>query len=84
MNDRAWRLAWTGWVSYFGVVEYYALKSKNPRAPLSYYLRHTLGIPRSPVHRKAGQVAFGAGIVWLISHLYERSAGDQDTVRPGP
>lgn len=76
MTDRAWRAAWTGWVVYFGVVEYYALKSRNPKAPLSYYMRHTLGIPRSPMHRRAGQVAFGAGIVWIIQHLYEKTSAN--------
>lgn len=72
MTDRVWRTAWTGWVAAFGVIEYCALKSRNPKAPLSYYMRHTLGVPHSPLHRRAGQVAFGAGIVWLIQHIYER------------
>jgi hypothetical protein len=71
-----WKLVWAGWVIYFAVAERQALKSKDPRAPLSYFLRHTLGIPRSPVHRRAGQVAFGAGIVWLVAHLYERGVDD--------
>jgi hypothetical protein len=70
--DRSWALVWTGWVAYFGVAEYVALRSKDPRAPLSYYLRHSLGIPRSPAHRRAGQVALGAGMVWLVTHLYEK------------
>lgn len=69
---RHWRMVWTGWVVYFGVAEYVALRTKDPKAPLSYYLRHTLGIPRSPMHRRAGQVALGAGVVWLVQHLYER------------
>jgi hypothetical protein len=73
-TDRDWALVWTAWVAYFGIAEYYALRSKNPRAPLSYYLRHSLGIPRSPLHRKAGQVALGAGVVWFVTHLYERAS----------
>lgn len=75
MTDRAWRAAWTGWIVSFGVIEYYAIKSRNPKAPLSYYLRHTLGVPYSPMHQRAGQVAFGAGIVWLIRHLYDKTGG---------
>lgn len=75
-TDRAWRAAWSGWVIYFGVAEYVALKTKNPKAPLSYYLRHTLGIRRSPMHQRAGQIALGAGAVWLINHLYERVTPD--------
>lgn len=72
--DRRWSAVWTGWVLYFGVAEYIALKSKDPKAPLSYYLRHALGVPRSPAHRRAGQVALGAGIVWLTQHIYERTS----------
>lgn len=76
MNDRTWRTVWAGWVTYFAVAEYCALKTKNPKAPFSYYLRHSLGIPRKPLHRRAGQVIFGAGIVWLIGHLYEKVTDD--------
>lgn len=72
-TDQRWALVWTGWVTYFGVAEYVALRSKDPKAPLSYYLRYSLGIPRSPMHRRAGQVALGAGVVWLVTHLYERA-----------
>lgn len=74
--DRRWGLVWTGWVAYFGAAEYVALRSKDPKAPLSYYLRHSLGIPRPGLHRRAGYVALGAGAVWLIQHLYERSIDD--------
>lgn len=70
--DRHWSLVWTAWVTYFGVAEYIALKTKDPKAPLSYYLRHALGVPRSPAHRRAGQVALGAGVVWFVSHIYEK------------
>lgn len=72
MGGRRWRAAWSGWIAYFAVTEYIAVKSGDPKAPLSYYLRHTLGVPRSPLHRRAGQVAFGAGVVWLVHHIYER------------
>ena len=72
--DAAWRTVWAGWVVYFGVAEWAALRSNNPKAPLSYFLRHTLGIRHTPMHRRAGQVAFGAGIVWLVAHLYEKNS----------
>jgi hypothetical protein len=73
MSDRedSWRTIWALWVAYFGVAEYLALKSKNPKAPLSYFLRRSLGIRHRPLHQRAGQMALGAGVVWLISHLYE-------------
>jgi hypothetical protein len=73
-TDRRWALVWTGWVAYFGAAEYYALRTKDPKAPLSYYLRHSLGIPHSPMHRRAGYVTLGAGVVWLVQHLYERAS----------
>lgn len=72
--DATWRTVWAGWVVYFGVAEWAALRSNNPKAPLSYFLRHTLGIRHTPMHRRAGQVAFGAGIVWLVAHLYEKNS----------
>jgi hypothetical protein len=71
--DRRWSLVWTGWVTYFGVAEYFALRADDPKAPFSYYMRHALGIPRTPMHRRAGYVALGAGTVWLVQHLYERT-----------
>lgn len=73
MNDRHWRMIWAGWIAYFAVAEYAALKAENPKAPFSYFMRHTLGIKQHPMHQRAGQVVFGAGIVWLVSHLYERA-----------
>lgn len=74
MSDRHWRSIWAGWVAYFVAAEYAALKARNPKAPFSYFMRTTLGIRQSPVHHRAGQVVFGAGIVWLVSHLYERNS----------
>lgn len=73
-TDRNWSLVWTTWAVFFCVAEYYAIKSKNPKAPLTYYLRNSLGIPRSPMHRRAGQVALGGGVVWLVQHLYEKAS----------
>lgn len=71
MEDRHWRAVWAGWVVYFATAEYVAIRSNNHKAPLSYFLRHTLGIRRSPLHRRAGQVAFISGFAWLAHHLYE-------------
>lgn len=77
MSDRHWRMVWAGWVTYFAVAEYVALKSEDPKAPFSYFMRTTLGTHRASMHHRAGQVVFGAGIVWLISHLYEK-VGDSN------
>lgn len=76
MTDRRWRLVWAGWIAYFAAAEYAALKSGSDKAPFSYFMRTTLGVRRHPVHHRAGQVVFGAGIVWLLAHIYERSIDD--------
>lgn len=70
-TDKQWKLIWGAWAAYFAVAEYYALKSKNPKAPLSYFLRKTLGVPHTVAHRRAGRIALGGGVVWLIEHLYQ-------------
>lgn len=70
-TDQRWAAAWTAWVVYFAIVERAALKSGNRRAPLSYFLRHTLGYRRHPWHRRAGQALAGGAFVWLINHLAE-------------
>lgn len=66
-------MLWAGWAAYFAAAEYAALKSENPKAPFSYFMRTSLGVSQAPVYHRAGQAAFGAGIVWLVSHLYERN-----------
>lgn len=71
LNDRHWRAIWATWVAYFAAAECAALRSGNRKAPFSYFMRTTLGVRRHPVHHRAGQVVFGAGIVWLLAHLYE-------------
>lgn len=75
-TDWRWGALWGVWVGYFAVAEYAALKSTNPKAPLSFFLRHTLGVPHSKAHRRIGQVAFGSGVVWLVSHIYENAKED--------
>ncbi len=70
-RDDGWRFVWGFWVLYFGTAEYIALKTNDPKAPFSYFMRRSLGIRHKPLTRRAGQMALGAGIVWLISHLYE-------------
>jgi len=75
-TDRRWRAVWASWVAYFMVAEYAALKSRDPKAPFSYFMRTTLGVRQHPVHHRAGQLAFGAGVVWLATHLYERVTDD--------
>lgn len=74
LTDRHWRMVWAGWVAYFAAAEYVAVKGGNQKAPFSYFMRTTLGVTHHPMHHRAGQVVFGAGIVWLISHVYERAS----------
>lgn len=74
MRDNPWRYVWAPWVAYFAVAETLAIRSRNPEAPFCHVLRSTLCIRHShPATRLAGQVALGAGMVWLIAHLYEPS-----------
>ncbi len=68
-TDQRWAIAWTLWVLYFAAVERAAIKSGNRRAPLSYFLRHLLGVSRQPMHKAAGQVVAGGAFVWLVNHL---------------
>lgn len=76
MTDRRWRAVWASWIGYFAVAEYAALKSRNPKAPLSYFMRTTLGVRHHPLHHRAGQCAFAASVIWLATHLYERVTDD--------
>lgn len=71
LPDRKWAAAWTAWLVYFAAVERAAIKSGNPKAPLSFYLRHALGVRRQPWHKHAGQVVAGGAIVWVLQHLAE-------------
>jgi hypothetical protein len=71
LTDEQWSAIWAAWIAYFVAAERAALKSGNPRAPLSHFLRRALGTHTKPLHRYAGQVAFGAGVVWLIDHLWQ-------------
>lgn len=73
MSDRYWRTVWGTWIIYFGVAEWAALRSGNRKAPLSYFLRHSLGIPYGQAHQWAGRMVLGAGVIWLCSHLYEKN-----------
>lgn len=69
-TDRRWEYVWAGWIGYFAVAEWAALRSGNRRAPLSYFLRTTLGVAKNPVHSKVGQVVAGGALVWLVVHLW--------------
>lgn len=70
-TDQEWAVAWGAWVLYFAAVEWAAIRSGNHRAPLSYFLRHALGVRREGWHRRAGQVVAGGAFVWLAQHLVE-------------
>lgn len=72
-NEQKWAAVWGGWVGFFAVAEWMAMRSEAPDAPLSHHLRRSLGIGGKPVHRTAGQVAMGTGVVWLVAHLYEKA-----------
>lgn len=69
-TEQRWAKVWLLWIAYFGVAEYFALRSKDRKAPLSFHLRKALGIRRRPWHQRTGQVALGAGTIWLFVHLY--------------
>jgi hypothetical protein len=65
-----WACVWAGWGLYFAVAEWAALRTGEPHAPLTYHMRHTLGIRKRPVHYRSGQIALASGAVWLAHHLY--------------
>lgn len=71
LTDEHWSAIWAAWIAYFVAAERAALKSGNRKAPLSYFLRRALGTHHKPLHRYAGQIAMGAGVVWLVDHLYQ-------------
>jgi hypothetical protein len=72
-NEQKWACVWAGWVGFFAVAEAVAIRSDQKTAPLSHHLRRSLGIGGKPVHRTAGQIAMGTGVVWLVAHLYEKA-----------
>lgn len=69
-DSKKWEAIWWTWIVYFVVAERQALKNGGPKAPLSYFLRRRLGVHHNASLRFAGQVAAGAGIVWVIGHLW--------------
>lgn len=71
LTDEQWSAVWAAWIAYFVAAERAALKSGNRKAPLSHFLRRALGTHHKPLHRYAGQIAFGAGVIWLVDHLYQ-------------
>lgn len=70
-NRKKWAVVWGSWVAYFAVAETIALASNENDAPLSYHLRHVLGIKRGAAHRIGGEIAYSVAMVWLIDHLYK-------------
>jgi hypothetical protein len=68
--DRRWQLVWAAWVSGFAVAEWAAVRSGNPKAPLSYFLRHSLGVSYHPIYRRAGQAVAGGTLVWFCAHIW--------------
>lgn len=72
-SERKWACVWGCWVGFFAVAESVAIRSGGREAPLSHHLRRGLGIGGKPLHRTAGQMAMGTGVVWLTAHLYEKA-----------
>lgn len=70
MNEDKWAAVWATLFVAGAAAEYVAIRSGDPRAPLSHHMRRALGIRKKAAHQRLGQVAFGAGFVWLIEHLY--------------
>lgn len=70
-DEKEWAKVWAAWVIMFAVAEGVALRSENPRAPLSHHMRRSLGIRKHPARHYFGQVAFGTGVTWLAMHLYK-------------
>lgn len=75
-NDERWTLVWATWAVAFGVAETIAIRSKNPTAPLSHTIRRCLGVRRTPMQRRLGQVAFASGTAWLTIHLWREVKSD--------
>jgi hypothetical protein len=72
-DEKQWTAVWGAWVAFFAVAETVAVRSGKPVAPFTHHLRRSLGIGGKPLHRAAGQIAIGTGVVWVVSHLYERA-----------
>lgn len=71
MSPRAkWSIVWGGWVAYFAVAEYLAIRAEEYDAPLTAHMRYVLGAKRQPAYRSAGQLAFVGGVAWLADHLW--------------
>ena len=71
MSTRAkWSIVWTGWVVYFAVAEYAAIRADDYDAPLTAHMRYALGCKRQRAQRTAGQVVLAGGVIWLADHLY--------------
>lgn len=70
-EDLRWALTWALVIGAGAVAETIALRGGKPQAPLSHYLRRVLGVRGNTHHQRAGQVALGASLVWLLRHLYD-------------
>ena len=67
---KQWSVVWGGWVAYFAIAEYLALRTDEYDAPLTAHMRYVLGAKRQPALRTVGQVALVGSVAWLIDHLY--------------
>lgn len=65
---RRWRLVWIAWAAFFAVAETKAMKSGHACAPLSWHMRHVLGVRR---RSKLGRAVFAGAAAWLTAHLFK-------------
>ena len=70
---RRYGLAWLCWALLFAVLEWRAVRHTE-KVALCNYLRPLLGIGRSKVHTRAGQVGAISFIVWFARHLYREKS----------
>jgi hypothetical protein len=71
--ENKWQLVWGSWGLAFVAAETIALASGNPEAPLSHHLRRVLGVRKTTVHHRLGQVSFATGALWLTYHLWREA-----------
>lgn len=64
-------MLWTGWVAYFAVVEYLALRSDEEGSTLSQVMREILGVGSGTAHQYLGLTTLCLGMAWLVHHLHQ-------------
>lgn len=75
-NQQKWGCVWSGWVAYFAVAEWVALRTGEVDAPLSHHMRTVLGAERNHPYRAMGQAGMLGGTLWLVHHIYRGVKND--------